>query len=272
MHYEIDELLPVAAMLTEKFTSKESTSVTYETARQMMEAVLYCVEELGQELGMKTGLFFEGDKPDCLTAYREGCRLIADKMILAKESYHRIIKEFQDYGCRNYKDTIMDGIPAFFTKYDHRFKPQDHLLTLDYPALNMRGGLKGIDLIVQYLAEIEYEQQFLMNFPAGQVMNLLESVRLNYRELYLDNLCEPVLLRASACFLSDRNLTELEADECDKEYVRAYIEDLTTEQLEKRLAGILRMIEKGVMKEQNQNRFHGCARGFAVRLKAGCGF
>lgn len=33
MEYRLEELLPAAAGLTEKYTSKESSSITYETAQ-----------------------------------------------------------------------------------------------------------------------------------------------------------------------------------------------------------------------------------------------
>ena len=52
MKYEMEELVPIVAKLAEGFTSKESTSITYERAQQFMEAVLYCIHE-----GEMTGQF-----------------------------------------------------------------------------------------------------------------------------------------------------------------------------------------------------------------------
>ena len=40
MDYTMEELIPVVAGLAGKFTSKESTSITYERANQLMEAVI----------------------------------------------------------------------------------------------------------------------------------------------------------------------------------------------------------------------------------------
>ncbi len=45
----MEELLPLMEELTKKYTSGESTSVTYEKAQELMEAVLYCIWEYGQE-------------------------------------------------------------------------------------------------------------------------------------------------------------------------------------------------------------------------------
>ena len=41
----MEELLPVVAALGEKYTGYEHSSVTYEKAQMLMEAVLYCIGE-----------------------------------------------------------------------------------------------------------------------------------------------------------------------------------------------------------------------------------
>ena len=45
MEYPMEELIPILAELTDRFTSKDSTSVTYERARQLMEAIMYCIRQ-----------------------------------------------------------------------------------------------------------------------------------------------------------------------------------------------------------------------------------
>ena len=45
MDYKIEQLLPLAAELADRYTSKESTSVTYETAGALMEDA-YCSTRL----------------------------------------------------------------------------------------------------------------------------------------------------------------------------------------------------------------------------------
>lgn len=165
MVYKIEELLPVMAKLSDKYTSKDSASVSYETAQQLMEAILYCIQECGDENKDLLG----GASVDCMTAYEQGYRFTMDKVMRAKEVYHRITSDFEDYGCRNYRETIIEGMPMFFTKYDVRFEPQNHILSLDYPALGIAPGKRGIDLIMDYLEEIEYEQHFLKYFKRKAV-------------------------------------------------------------------------------------------------------
>lgn len=44
--YDTNELLPVVARLTKRYTGIESSSVTYEKANQLMGAVIYCIREI----------------------------------------------------------------------------------------------------------------------------------------------------------------------------------------------------------------------------------
>lgn len=49
MNYEMEELLPIVAKLAERYTSKESTSVSYECAQRLMDAVLYCINQCNSD-------------------------------------------------------------------------------------------------------------------------------------------------------------------------------------------------------------------------------
>ena len=44
--YDMNELLPVVARLTKRYTGIESSSVSYEKANQLMGAVIYCIREI----------------------------------------------------------------------------------------------------------------------------------------------------------------------------------------------------------------------------------
>ena len=53
--------------------------------------------------------------------------------------------------------------------------------------------LTGIDLIYEYLKIIRMEKKFLDCFDRQAVVNLMSAIYPQYQELYLDNLCSPVL-------------------------------------------------------------------------------
>lgn len=53
--YPLQELLPLVARLAEKYTGFDSSSVTYERAQMLMEAVIYCIREYEYFAGSGTG-------------------------------------------------------------------------------------------------------------------------------------------------------------------------------------------------------------------------
>lgn len=199
MDYKIEQLLPLAAELADRYTSKESTSVTYETAGALMEAVLYYMKECEDE---GNAVIRQGSMPGVREIYRRGAGLVIEKARRARVLHDAIIRDFEDYGCMNYRDTIQKGMPGFFLHYDPVFAPGRHILSLDYPLLCGNPPLCGVDLIFEYLKGIWTEMQFLNRFHPDMVRRLLSQVSPEYKELYLDNLCDPVLFHVVGCMLS----------------------------------------------------------------------
>jgi len=208
-NYKMEDLLPIVADLSKQYTCNESSSIPYEKARMLMAAVVYCIEEYDREdcAGIPEAAMKK--RVDPRTAYEAGCRCVVEKVHKAKVIYEKIAEDFPTFGCLNCKDTILEGIPAFFLWYDVRFKPQNHLLTLDYPTLRSIRGLCGIDAIYQYLINIETEWTFLRAFPEHSVISLLDRTMPDYEELFLDNICGAVLRNAVGCVIADRPITAL---------------------------------------------------------------
>ncbi len=195
----MEELLPVAAELLKRYTGGASTSVTYEKAQELMEAVLYCIREYEQEYRSD----YAPAGPYRLSAeesYRKGFELVVRKVKKMRAFYNRISERFCSYGCRNYEDVMQKGMPEFFRRYDPRFAPQKTILTLDYPTLLPPKGAAGIDAIEQYLSGISLEQRFLAAFEEQEVCRILSAFDWNYREQFY-NLCAVVLQNVIGCVL-----------------------------------------------------------------------
>ncbi len=183
MKYSMEELLPVVQKLTKKYTGKSSTSITYEKAQQLMGAIIYCIRENERQSGdfeIKTG------KLGAAEAYQTGYQLIIKKVLKAKEIYEEMIENFDSYGLLCYYDTVVKGMPVFFVQYDARFSPQDHILTLDYPLIEMYYQLEGIDLIYQYIDSVYLEQNFLLTFPRKYIIEALKDYHSNYKDLFIN--------------------------------------------------------------------------------------
>ena len=179
--YEMEDLIPIVGKLAEEFTSKESSSVTYERARQFMEAVIYCIAhfEIKDKSIMTTTVF------PAKEMYRLGYDAVLEKTRKAQEKYKELMKFFDYYGNRNYRDTVEKALPGFFLYYDAKFAPMDTIITMDYPVFGLDMNLQGIDMISQYINAIWDEQCYLMKFPRNYIITELRSFHPQYeREFF----------------------------------------------------------------------------------------
>ncbi|MDO5291752.1 MAG: DUF6179 domain-containing protein [bacterium] len=205
--FEMEDLLPVVAVLAEKYTSKESSSITYEKANQLMEAVLYCIKEYDQ--GKKNQVQDpEADKGKvAMQTYEEGYDLVCKKVLKTNQLYIAIMETFDSYGSICYDETIKKGMEAFFKHYDVRFSPQDTLLTLDYPVLDFNYALQGIDAIYTYLSNVLIEQTFLSAFPREYVIDVLRAYDEDYEEMFY-NIARVVYRAMTFHLLANKPLAE----------------------------------------------------------------
>lgn len=269
MEYSIEELLPVVEELTKKYTSNESSSVTYETARMLMGAVLYCIEECPIDGGNE--LLFVNEKLNAKIAYQRGYDLVVAKAYKAKEIYENILEEFHDFQCRNCGDTILKGIPQFFLRYDPKFNPQDHLLTLDYPTIKPINTICGVDAIYQYLCNIKIEWDFLNAFDTKGIENLLERIVFDYKNLYFDNISNVVLLTALGCILVKKPVGKLEIQKNDVELIKRYFEKDNEESAEEKIRMLIsKLFENGFRGNKEMEKyFLNTSKDHAIRILNG---
>ncbi|MFV0527548.1 MAG: DUF6179 domain-containing protein [Lachnospiraceae bacterium] len=270
MEYEIEELLPVVAKLTQKYTSKESSSVSFETAEQLLQAVLYCIESYETE---RTRMHLTEDRelstsgtPSCQRAYELGFEAVVAQVHRCRGLYEALLAGFDDYGCHNYRDTILKGMPAFFKFYDVWFHPQNTILTLDYPALYPAGTAQGSNRIEQYLTGILYEKRFLDMFDHDRVCMLLEMIQLEYAELFLDNICAAVLLQAAGCLMAGRSPQQLTLVSADEEAIRAYLGQASKSAIIEKVTELFRTLTAPVRADTVQEYFLESAPGVASRI------
>lgn len=241
MEYELEELIPVVAELARKYTFGESTSITYERANHLMEAVLYCIHqcESGNAL---TG----GERLTVQQAYQLGFQKVCEKTKQTQEQYNRMIGEFFGYGNENYEDTVRRAIPGFFRLYNPRFAPQETIITMDYPVLMSLNRYSGIDAIEVYLACVCLEQQFMGVFPRAYVIEILKSYQADYQKQFY-NLCR-ILLRH---ILGKMMITECTNSEEDTEVLQVLIGRYSKEEWKERLK---KMIHQMIVQKWDGNR------------------
>lgn len=265
MDYEMEELVPIVGKLAEKYTSHESTSITYEKAEQLMGAVLYCIHELWESSGNAPSL---NKKLSAQRAYEMGAAYVREKTGKALDLYNRILPEFCHYENKCLYDTFVKGIPEFFKWYDVQFEPQNTILTLDYPLLKDISEYTGIDKIFEFIKSIGLEQKFLKLFPAGYVINILSKDNRNWQES-MDNICEIVFIHVIGHIILGKSLTVIELEENDYFYMQEMFEQAALEDIKKHLEAALKIFIKNYYENDREllNYLSGAISGIVVRLK-----
>lgn len=208
--YSMEDLLPIVARLTEEYTSKESSSITYEKARQFMDAVIYCIAHCeGENVLRKSGkddkenekesskelVAFKSSVLSATEAYELGYQMVVEKVRQTIDKYNELMLHFDHYGNINYRDTVEKALPGFFMYYDAKYAPMEHIITMDYPVFGLDMELEGIDMIRQYLDAIIIEQQYLMQFDRNKIIETLRAFHPRYEKEFF-NLKEIVELQA----------------------------------------------------------------------------
>lgn len=205
--YTMEELLPVLALRTRKYTSNDSSSVPYDVARQLLGSILYCIEGSADSEDGELQ-FLNQQKPDPLELFKIGLEKKKKKIEKAKALYQKIEKEFYPVDNEFYRSTLLEGMPAFFKTYDVEYHAQDTILTLDYPLHDPIEGLSGIDMIYEYLVRFDKEQQILRRYAREVVEEVLINYHKGYKGLVI-NICGIVMEHKEECELLEQNRDQL---------------------------------------------------------------
>lgn len=204
MEYEMEELIAIVGRLAEKYNAHESTSMTYEKAEQLMEAVLYCIHETEQ---FGDNFMVSEENMPIQRVYEIGAVYVEEKVKKALDLYNEMLPTFVYYGNHCLYDTFIKGMPEFFKWYDMRFEPQNTILTLDYPVLKDISGYIGIDKVYEFIVCIYLEQKFLHIFPGDYIINILLKYNRKYKDM-IENICEIVFTAVIGHILAGKSLSE----------------------------------------------------------------
>ena len=263
--YEAEDLVPIVAELAKRYTSGESSSITYEAAGRLMEAVLYCIREFekGEAFSLTTGKKLPAGK-----CYERGLELVEKKVQDALKLYNRMMLYFSGYGNRCLQDTVGKGMPEFFKWYDYRLNPQDTLLTLDYPILMDLSADTGIDRIYGYLLCISLEQKFLRKFHRDFVREALAEYDSRYQWM-IDNLCEVVLFKVIRYIVLDKNLTEPDFSPEELSRLQKIIREKSLEELREKLKeAVDDLVDDYFEEDENLKTYlYAAIQNISVRMK-----
>lgn len=265
MGYDMEELVSIVAKLAEEYTSKESTSITYEKAQQFMDAVLYCINEAEK---MERYSLIQENGVSAHEMYKIGVSCVKEKIKETMEIFNNVITHFSSYGNECLNDTVVKGLPEFFKWYDYKYEPQNTILTLDYPVLVDITEHTGIDRIYDFVICIRLEQRFLNRFSTEYVVEVLSKYDREYK-LMVDNICEIVLTSVLGHILLEKEISAKGFDTEDYQNIQEVIQQTSLDELRLKLKNAVeKMVQKYYDNDDKLKEYlyHG-VRNISVRIK-----
>lgn len=264
MDYKMEELLPIVSRLAWKYAGCENTSISYEKAQMLMEAVIYCLDEYWDSSSDKVS------RRDISVEeqYMLGAKLVLEKTGRVREMFNELSLSFDDYGVKCLHDTVQTGIPKFLKWYDAKFCPQDTILTLDYPVPVDLSTHRGVDAVYHYLRAITAEQRFLGRFGSAYVRAVLQRYNTGYGDMY-ENICEILLGNTLGHLVIQKPLQETEFEEKEYEELSRWFREGSGPDMEEGIRRTITEMVRQLYQNDKQLLEYLCcnAGNLAVRIK-----
>lgn len=226
-------LAALLAWQTEKYTKGESSSVTVETAQELLASLRYTLAIAAEEMHIPWERLLTEELPPLI---RRGQELLQGRLERAKQLWAAAGRTAP--GLRNvyYADTLR-GIGDYFKRYDLYFFAHMKPPCIDYPLLVAADeALQGLDFTEEYLKRMLTENLILSRFDGGAVRALLRTVHGGIEEAYL-NLCEQPLTNELGLALLGKNARSLRMGNAEQEELLYLLQSRTREQRRQLLRG-----------------------------------
>ena len=223
-------LISLLAWQTEKYTKGESSSVTVETAQELLASLRYTLAIAAEEMHIPWERLLTEE------LIRRGQELLQGRLERAKQLWAAAGRTAP--GLRNvyYADTLR-GIGDYFKRYDLYFFAHMKPPCIDYPLLVAADeALQGLDFTEEYLKRMLTENLILSRFDGGAVGALLRTVHGGIEEAYL-NLCEQPLTNALGLTLLGKDVRSLSTGKAEQEGLLYLLRSRTREQRRQLLRG-----------------------------------
>ena len=219
-------LVELLAWQARKYTKGESSSVTIETAQELLASLRYTISLVTVEMGMPYKQLLTDELPPLI---RKGQAILQARLEQTKQLYAAVCQTAPELQNGYYADTLR-GIGDYFKRYDLYFFAHLKPPCIDYPLLIAADeSLQGPDFTEQYLKRVLTENLLLRRFDSREVRELLSAIDGDIEEAYL-NLCEQPLINAIGLTLLGHDTRQLHIRAAEREEIAALLQSKTPEQ------------------------------------------
>ena len=187
-----ERLLPLLAEQARRYTGGESSSVPAETARLLLDSLLYCLGLSQPPDPARARAVLSGDP---WAEFQRGQARIREQVDYGRRLWQTLRNSPRPVSNRALEDTLT-GIGGFWKRYDPTLFAKEIPCSIDYPlARPVSEQLGGVDYVSRWLEHLAVELRFLSAFPPERAISVLERSCPDWKGL-LVNLSEPVAANA----------------------------------------------------------------------------
>ena len=223
------KLVNLLAYTTERYTMNESSSVTVETAEELLKSVCYTLSQSFENRTFKKEQILNGDFKEF---FNMGTEITQRKKSSALKLWNTACTTLPKIE-NIYLFHTLKSIGASFSKYDVKFHSHIFPCSIDYYLCSpVPEDIMGIDYIIAYLKNIIRENAIINKFPEDSCKRLLFVNCHDYKNLPV-NLCEPIIINSLGLSIAKEDISKLS---CSKD-------------INNRLFDIFRSLTKSQMRE-----------------------
>lgn len=214
------------------YTGGDSSSVRLETAQELMQSIVFCLDLYFRRSGQSKSLLLSEDEEELFSKAQKLCER---EIECGRALFSKAVLTAADFGNISYTDTLT-GIGSFFRRYDYRFLSHQTPCDIDYQLCHaVSDGVLGVEYINEYLRRLIIENSFVGCFKKELVEQLLQNFSSDYRELLI-NIFEPVCANAVGLSLLGKSCHSLCIEAQDLDKLRVIFEPLSATPAKKALS------------------------------------
>ncbi|MGE5450029.1 MAG: DUF6179 domain-containing protein [Methanomassiliicoccales archaeon] len=265
------QIMEVLKDIIIRSTGGESSSVRTETAQNLLNSVLYCLDAYCMSFATPEECILALKNSDLKVMHEKGRALVQSWVKETKLLYYEVKATRVDTTLIAYNDTIDEAIPDFFSGYNVLYNAHDIMASIDYQLASGDLSSTGVLYIRQYLENLKMENQFCLLFSKSDITRLLKSYgrvyRINYQEFLL-NIFEIVLSNAVFSVMSGNKASKLIVPSSAINRLQKMLENLDASEIILLFNRALdqMIIELGITGLALNHYIHECGRGLIPRL------
>lgn len=174
------EMMALLAKLTQKVTHGASTSVRVETAQRLLSSAAYCIGHGLKALGSAEAALGVICDTAVSTLHAQGHERVDTSVAEARALLSKVQKGMLRTANLAYNDTLIHGLPLFFSAYDSEYGAHESPGSIDYPVCRVP-DLTGVEYMLAYLKRADMENRFCR--AAGYTDALLRGYHKDGRQL-----------------------------------------------------------------------------------------